>query len=108
MDVALRAQNRRLPHKRPEKLYTTYLEKRHKLFYGDPEWAKLEKKKVDDTDDLDNDILKVFSNSGRIIFMFYELYFIIFCSAFSIVVTWKHQRQKVCRKISSTSKYLRL
>lgn len=57
MDIALSAQNRRLPSKKSEKLYTTYLENRYKLFVGTPKWAEFEKK--DKADDLDNDILKV-------------------------------------------------
>lgn len=56
MDIALNAQNRKLPTKRSEKLYTTYLENKYKLFVGTPKWAEFEKK--DKADDLDNDILK--------------------------------------------------
>lgn len=52
-------QNRTLPCERPEKLYTTYLENRYKLFVGTPKWAELEKKDKADVDDLDSDILKV-------------------------------------------------
>lgn len=57
MDIALNAQHCKLPSKRSEKLYTTYLENRYKLFVGTPKWAEFEKK--DKFDDLDNDILKV-------------------------------------------------
>lgn len=57
--MALNMQNRKLPCERPEKLYTTYLENRYKLFVGTPKWAKLEKKDEADVDDLDSDILKV-------------------------------------------------
>lgn len=57
VDSALIAQNRTLPCERPEKLYTTYLENRYKLFVGTPKWAKLEKNEAD-VDDLDSDILK--------------------------------------------------
>ncbi|XP_011693080.1 PREDICTED: U3 small nucleolar RNA-associated protein 18 homolog [Wasmannia auropunctata] len=56
VDSALNVQNRKLPCERSEKLYTTYLENRYKLFVGTPEWAKLEKK--DEVDDLDSDVLK--------------------------------------------------
>lgn len=56
VDSALNAQNRKLPCERPEKLYTTYLENKYKLFVGTPKWAELEKKEADD---LDSDILKV-------------------------------------------------
>lgn len=48
-----------MPCERPEKLYTTYLENKYKLFVGTPKWAKLEKKDEVD-EDLDSDILKVF------------------------------------------------
>ncbi|XP_012221165.1 U3 small nucleolar RNA-associated protein 18 homolog [Linepithema humile] len=57
VNTALRAQNRRLPCKRPEKYYKTYLENRHKLLSGAPKWAELETKDEADAD-LDNDILK--------------------------------------------------
>lgn len=60
VDTALNAQNRKLPCKRPEKLYATYLENRYKLFVGTPKWAKLEEKSETDLDNLDNDILKVY------------------------------------------------
>ncbi|XP_036144804.1 U3 small nucleolar RNA-associated protein 18 homolog isoform X2 [Monomorium pharaonis] len=59
VDSALNTQNRKLPCKRPEKLYTTYLENRYKLFVGTPKWAKLERNDNPDVDDLDSDILKV-------------------------------------------------
>lgn len=59
MDSALNAQNRKLPCERPEKLYTTYLVNRYKLFVGTPKWAKLESNNEADIDDLDSDILKV-------------------------------------------------
>ncbi|XP_012535469.2 U3 small nucleolar RNA-associated protein 18 homolog isoform X1 [Monomorium pharaonis] len=58
VDSALNTQNRKLPCKRPEKLYTTYLENRYKLFVGTPKWAKLERNDNPDVDDLDSDILK--------------------------------------------------
>ncbi|XP_072747783.1 U3 small nucleolar RNA-associated protein 18 homolog [Anoplolepis gracilipes] len=56
MDIALSAQGHKLSSKRSEKLYTTYLENRYKLFVGTPKWAEIQKK--DKADDLDNDILK--------------------------------------------------
>lgn len=65
VDSALEAQNRRLPCKRPEKLYKTYLENRHKLLSGTSKWAELEKKDKADFD-LDNDILKVFNDILKI------------------------------------------
>ncbi|XP_029176307.1 U3 small nucleolar RNA-associated protein 18 homolog [Nylanderia fulva] len=49
-------QNRKLPIKSSEKLYTTYLENRYKQFVGTPKWAEFEKK--DKADNSDNDILK--------------------------------------------------
>lgn len=58
MDIALSAQKRKLSSKKSEKLYTTYLENRYKLFVGTPKWAEFEKK--DKANDMDNDILKVF------------------------------------------------
>ncbi|XP_020295664.1 U3 small nucleolar RNA-associated protein 18 homolog [Pseudomyrmex gracilis] len=58
VDTALNAQNRKLPCKRPENLYTTYLKNRYKLFVGDPKWAKLEKKEKNEEDDIDADVLK--------------------------------------------------
>lgn len=57
VNEALNVQNRKLPAKRSEKFYTTYLENKYKLFVGTPKWAEFEKK--DKADDLDNDILKV-------------------------------------------------
>lgn len=57
MDIAQREQKCKLPFKRTEKLYTTYLENRYKLFVGTPKWAEFEKK--DEANDFDNDILKV-------------------------------------------------
>lgn len=59
VDAALNAQDRKLPCKRPENLYKTYLENRYKLFVGTPKWAELEKSDKTDIDDLDSDILKV-------------------------------------------------
>ncbi|EFN70812.1 U3 small nucleolar RNA-associated protein 18-like protein [Camponotus floridanus] len=56
MDIAQREQKCKLPFKRTEKLYTTYLENRYKLFVGTPKWAEFEKK--DEANDFDNDILK--------------------------------------------------
>lgn len=54
---ALKAQNRRLPGGRPEKLYTELLHNKYKQLVGTPKWAEL--KKTDDEDaDLDNEILK--------------------------------------------------
>ncbi|XP_071553451.1 U3 small nucleolar RNA-associated protein 18 homolog [Temnothorax nylanderi] len=58
VDTALNMQNRKLPCERPEKLYSTYLENRYKLFVGTPKWAELERKDEADDDDLDSDILK--------------------------------------------------
>lgn len=58
VDTALNMQNRKLPCERPEKLYSTYLENRYKLFVGAPKWAERERKDEVD-DDLDSDILKV-------------------------------------------------
>ncbi|XP_018375266.1 PREDICTED: U3 small nucleolar RNA-associated protein 18 homolog [Trachymyrmex cornetzi] len=56
VDLTLNSQNHNLPYERSEKLYTTYLENRYKLFVGTPKWAKLERK--DETDVLDSNILK--------------------------------------------------
>lgn len=56
VNEALNVQNRKLPVKSSEKLYTTYLENRYKLFVGTPKWAEFEKKNK--VNDLDNDILK--------------------------------------------------
>lgn len=58
VDAALNMQNRKLPCERREKLYSTYLENRYKLFVGTPKWAERERQEAD-VDDLDSDILKV-------------------------------------------------
>ncbi|XP_011874319.1 PREDICTED: U3 small nucleolar RNA-associated protein 18 homolog [Vollenhovia emeryi] len=58
VQTALDQQNRKLLCERPEKLYTTYLENRYKLFVGTPKWAELEKTDVADVDDLESNILK--------------------------------------------------
>ncbi|KYM94783.1 PREDICTED: U3 small nucleolar RNA-associated protein 18 homolog [Cyphomyrmex costatus] len=56
VDLSLNSQNHNLSCERSEKLYTTYLENRYKLFVGTPKWAKLERN--DEADDLDSNILK--------------------------------------------------
>lgn len=55
---AANAQNRRLADDVPEKLYKDYLHKKYTQLVGTPKWAEL--KKIDnDSDNLDNEILKV-------------------------------------------------
>lgn len=92
IDTALNVQNRKLPCKRPEKLYATYLENRYKLFVGTPKWAKLEKKSEADLDNLNNDILKVyFFNILKYFLSSIDCILLLF-PIFSIVAIWKYQK----------------
>ena len=56
---AAKIQNRKIADDVPEKLYKDYLSNKYKKIVGNPKWAKLEKSDGE-SDDLDNEILKVF------------------------------------------------
>lgn len=58
MKAAAKAQNRKLPDDVPEKLYKDYLHNKYKQLIGTPKWAEF-KKADTESDDLDNEILKV-------------------------------------------------
>ena len=56
---ALIKQNRRLPSGRPEKKYIELLQNKFTNIVGTPKWAKLDREKEEDSDDSDNELLKV-------------------------------------------------
>lgn len=56
---ALIEQNRRLPKGRTEKKYSELLQNKYSHIVGTPKWAKLNRENDEDSDDSDNEILKV-------------------------------------------------
>jgi U3 small nucleolar RNA-associated protein 18 len=56
---ALIKQNRRLPSGRPETKYNELLQNKFKHIVGTPKWAKLNRERNEDSDDSDDELLKV-------------------------------------------------
>lgn len=60
VQAAAKIQGRKINSDVPQKLYKDYLHNKYKQLVGTPKWAELNR--VDkDSDDLDNEILKVLS-----------------------------------------------
>ncbi|KAG7209972.1 hypothetical protein KM043_011561 [Ampulex compressa] len=57
VNIAVKAQNRRLPGERPEELYTQLLENKYKQLVGTPKWAELDRESDNQFNDSD-EILK--------------------------------------------------
>lgn len=58
MKDALKIQHRKLPGGRPEKTYNELLENKFKSLVGTPKWAKIEREKVEDSDESDEELLQ--------------------------------------------------